>query len=283
MFADGFKSKYTTIPFATYKNRNEKAATLYAHYHKELEIITVIEGAIDFFVGSEPYEVTAGEVIIIPPYAVHRAAFKPGTRHECICFDLSVLWDERLRRDLEKGVLTINTHLTLQNPETENVYRLVSAAFAANQEKNRGWELEAIGNLSVAFGRLSATSFFVKNQSADTEADFTRSVVEYVKEHFDEQITSTTAAEHLHLNNSYFCRLFKRDFGCCFAEYLTSYRIERSKMLLNKTDDSISEVAIKCGFNGFSYFSKIFKETIGITPSQYRKKRLAVKKQDKIK
>ena len=108
-------------------------------------------------------------------------------------------------------------------------------------------------------------------------------MLEYVKEHFDEQITSTTAAEHLHLNNSYFCRLFKRDFGCCFAEYLTSYRIERSKMLLNKTDDSISEVAIKCGFNGFSYFSKIFKSTVGIKPSQYRKKRLAAKKQDKIK
>ena len=209
---------------------------------------------------------------------MHRAVFHPATRHECICFDLSILWDEDLRRNLEKGLYTINTHLSRQHPETETVYKALRAAFDAYSRKELGWELEAIGNLSVAFGRLRASSFFVKTQKEDGEQDFTRSVVEYIKDHYDEQITSTTVAEFIHLNNSYFCRLFKRDFGCCFAEYLTRYRIERSKMLLNKSDESISDVAIKCGFNSFSYFSKIFKETIGITPSQYRKKRLALKK-----
>ena len=277
MFSDGFKRKYTTIPFATYKNRNEKPATLYSHYHKEVELIAVIEGEVDFYIGSDLYAVKAGEVIVIPPYAVHRAVFHPATRHECICFDLSILWDEELRRNLEKGRYTVNTHVTLDHPEIDTVYKAVRCAFDAYGRRESGWELEAIGNLSVAFGRLSASAFFVKTQKEDGEQDFTRGVVEYVKEHFDEQITSTTVAEFLHLNNSYFCRIFKTNFGCCFAEYLTRYRIEHSKMLLNKDDDSISDVAIKCGFNGFSYFSKIFKETIGITPSQYRKKRLAGK------
>ena len=58
------------------------------------------------------------------------------------------------------------------------------------------------------------------------------------------------------------------------------YRIERSKMLLNMTEDSISDVALKCGFNGFSYFSKIFKETVGKSPSQYRKNKKAKKAAD---
>ena len=280
MFSDGFKRKYTTIPFSTYKNRNQDTATLYSHYHKEIEIITLVDGCCDFYIGSELITLKAGEVLIIPPYAVHRALFSPGTYHECICFDPSILWDEGLRRNLEKGILTIKGHISTELSISKEVYGCARAALAANEKKAPGWELAAIGNLSIIFARLYEAELFVKTDSVDTEQGFVRSVLEYVKEHFAEQITSSTAAEALHINNSYFCRLFKNSFGCCFAEYLAKYRIERSKMLLNMTEDSISDVALKCGFNGFSYFSKIFKETVGKSPSQYRKNKKAKKAAD---
>lgn len=273
MFSDKFKRKYTTIPFATYKNRNLQAANLYSHYHKEIEIITVIDGGADFYIGADLYEVRAGEVLIIPPYAVHRATFLADTLHECICFDASILWDDALRRDLEKGALTVNTHVRSDSAVCSAVYESTRAAFDAYQRNEHGWELEAIGNLSVAFGKLCATEFFVKGGAVDTEQDFVRNVLEYVKEHYNEQVTSSTAADHLHINNSYFCRIFKERFGCCFAEYLANYRIEKAKMLLNMTDESVSDVAIKCGFNSFSYFGKIFKEKVRITPSAYRKRK----------
>lgn len=273
MFSDKFKKKYTTIPFATYKNRNIQTANLYSHYHKEIEIITVIDGCADFYIGTDMYEVRKGDVLIIPPYAVHRALFYPDTLHECICFEASVLWDEALCRNLEKGVLTVTSPVKANSANGTSVYKCTRAAFDAYQRKEPGWELEAIGNLSVAFGKLCSESFFVKSKTVDTEQDFVRNVLEYVKEHFSEQITSTTAADYLHINNSYFCRIFKNNFGCCFAEYLATYRIEQAKLLLNMTDESISDVAIKCGFNGFSYFGKIFKEKVHVTPSAYRKKK----------
>ena len=273
MFSDKFKRKYTTIPFATYKNRNLQAANLYSHYHKEIEIITVIDGGADFYIGADLYEVRAGEVLIIPPYAVHRATFLADTLHECICFDASILWDKTLCRNLEKGALTVNSHVRSSSAVCTAVYESTRAAFDAYQRKEPGWELEAIGNLSVAFGKLCSQDFFVKGESADTEQDFVRNVLEYVKEHYSEQITSTTAADFLHINNSYFCRIFKVSFGCCFADYLATYRIEKAKILLNMTNESVSDVAIKCGFNGFSYFGKTFKEKVGITPSAYRKKK----------
>ena len=277
MFSDGFKNKYTTIPLATYKNRNKNTAPLYSNYHKEVELITVIEGSVDFYIGADFYEVKAGDVLVIPPYAVHRSVFHPDTYHECICFDASILWDESLRQSLEKGALTVKSAVKSDSDVGPLVYECARKAFDAHKKRTLGWELEAIGNLSILFGRLCASSFFVKSKGVDTEQEFVRCVLEYIKAHFGEQITSTTAAELLHINNSYFCRIFKSSFGCCFAEYLTSYRIEQAKMLLNMTDTSVSDVAIKCGFGSFSYFSKMFKERAGVSPSAYRQRKRMIK------
>ena len=267
MFSDGFKNKYTTIPLATYKNRNKNTAPLYSHYHKEVELITVIEGSVDFYIGADFYEVKAGDVLVIPPYAVHRAIFHRNTYHECICFDASILWDESLKCSLEKGTLTVTSAVKFDSDVGHRVYECARGAFDAYEKRTLGWELEAIGNLSILFGKLCASSFFIKSKCVDTEQEFVRCVLEYIKAHFSEQITSTTAAAILHINNSYFCRIFKNSFGCCFAEYLTSYRIEQAKMFLKMTDMSVSDLAIKCGFNSFSYFSKTFKERVGISPS----------------
>ena len=273
MFSDGFKKRYTTIPFAIYKKGNIDTATLYSHYHKEIELITVIEGSVDFYIGSDLYEVKAGDVLVIPPYAVHHAFFHPNTYHEWICFDASILWDESLKGSLEKGTITVSSAVKSNSEVGSLVYECTRAAFNAYEKREPGWELEAIGNLSIIFGRLCASSFFVNSKNVDTEQDFVRNVLEYIKGHFDYQITSTTVAETLYINNSYFCRIFKKRFGCCFSEYLTNYRIEQAKMLLNMTDMSVSDIAIKCGFCGFSYFSKTFKEKVGSTPSKYRLKK----------
>lgn len=271
MLADGFKTRYTTIPFTIYTGYNERSANLFTHYHKETELIAITQGSAEFFIGADSYKMKEGEVLVIPPYSIHRAIMHEKTHHECICFDLSILWDNALRRDLEKGVLTVREHIDSSRPYADTVYNCVISAAEAYKRKAQGWEMQVIGNMSVVFGILNSESFFVKSGNADTDDSFVKKVMYYTKAHFTEPLTSSIVAESLFLNNSYFCRLFKKDFGCCFNEYLTSYRIERAKILLSTTDQSISDIAIKCGFNGFSYFSKTFKATEGKTPSEYRK------------
>ena len=72
------------------------------------------------------------------------------------------------------------------------------------------------------------------------------------------------------MNNSYFCRLFKKHFHCNFSDFINNYRIEKAKLFLEDTSLPISDIAIKCGFNSFSYFCKIFKLSVGLSPSAYR-------------
>ncbi len=270
MNSDGFRSRYTTIPLATYKNETKEAGVCYSHYHKEIELITVTEGEMDFYIGTDCYKMKAGEVLLIPPYCVHRSISYLGASHECVCFDASLLWDEGLRRDLERGALTVNSHLSKDMSYTPDVYACARAVFRAHEMQHAGWEMIAIGNLSVMFGILCENAFFVKSAVADPEQAVVKRVMEYIKEHFSEPITSGTVAETLYLNNSYFCRLFKKSFGCCFTDFLVEYRIEQAKFYLSGSDRSISEIASLVGFNSFSYFSKTFRSLVGSTPSEYR-------------
>ena len=98
-----------------------------------------------------------------------------------------------------------------------------------------------------------------------------REAMNYISTHFAENITLQDVAEHLHLNQSYFSRIFKRSSGSTFKEYLTMVRVEEAKRLLNNTDDSLLDIAIGVGFDNQSYFTSVFKKLTGLTPGQYRK------------
>ncbi len=272
MFQDGFKSSYTTIPFAFYLQPEENLELhLPTHHHKEVELIAMISGEVDFYIENVGHRLRAGDVLVIPPYCMHRADLVPNTSYDCVCFDLSLLWDKELRRELESGKLTVAGPLSSAQEYTPLMNRCVRDSIAARQQHKPGWEMDVIGNLSLMFGRLKEDSFFVKSEEEAVMHQFLRNVFEYVLDHFHEPITSRDAARALHINHSYFCRLFRKSFGCCFTEYLINFRLEKAKLLLKNSTLPISDIALKTGFCSFSYFSKMFKATLGVTPSQYRR------------
>ena len=121
-------------------------------------------------------------------------------------------------------------------------------------------------------------AFFIKNgllqkSTGSTNRDnFCQSVLEYVRSHFGEHISSKTAAEAMSFNQSYFCRKFSKNIGMSFSEYLNMYRVSVSRTLLEGSGKSISDIAYKCGFSDPICFTRCFKKYTGILPSVYRKK-----------
>lgn len=273
MFQDGFKNRYkSNIPFAVYRQTEcNNELNLFAHNHKELEIISMDSGEADFYIDSKCYKIKKGDILIIPPYCIHRAVIAPHTTYDCICLGVSILWDEKLKIKLEQGGLTVCDKYSSQNPYASDMQKYVRTAIKSLNEGLPGWEMTVIGCMSLIFGILKKTSFFVKTNTFIAEHKFEKNVFEFVTEHYFEPITSQTMSKEMHINNSYFCRLFKKNFGCCFSKYLAEYRIEKAKGYLINSDKPISQIALLTGFNGFSYFGKVFTETVGMTPSEYRK------------
>mgnify|MGYP002709053921 FL=1 len=93
----------------------------------------------------------------------------------------------------------------------------------------------------------------------------------YMQTHLAEEISLNLLAEAFHLSPQYISQLFKSEIGVNFLTYLTNLRMERAKKLLLSTALAVSEVAEQSGYGDYRVFTKAFKKSEGVTPSQYRR------------
>ena len=102
-------------------------------------------------------------------------------------------------------------------------------------------------------------------------------ITRYLQEHLAEEASLSVLAEEFHLSAQYISQLFKNEIGVGFLTYLTNIRMERAKQLLLSTSLSIAEVSEQSGYGDYRVFTKVFKKSEGITPSQYRRDFIAAK------
>ena len=98
-----------------------------------------------------------------------------------------------------------------------------------------------------------------------------RKALRYIASHYAEPLRVADVAKHLHLSPDYFAALFRQTVGESFNAYLMRIRIEECKLLLLSTNDSLTDIAIATGFSDQSYFCKVFKKHMGISPGRYRR------------
>ena len=123
-----------------------------------------------------------------------------------------------------------------------------------------------IDNLKIAlFQRQSP-----KHQDRQEERTITL-ITRYLQEHLAEEISLSILAEEFHLSAQYISQLFKSEIGVGFLAYLTNIRMEQAKKLLLSTPLPIAEVSEQSGYGDYRVFTKVFKKSEGITPSQYRR------------
>lgn len=96
-------------------------------------------------------------------------------------------------------------------------------------------------------------------------------ITKYMQEHLSEDVSLHILSEEFHLNSQYISQLFRNEIGVNFLTYLTNIRMEHAKKLLLSSSLSIAEVSEQSGYGDYRVFTKVFKKSEGITPSQYRR------------
>ncbi|MGE5614085.1 MAG: response regulator transcription factor [Bacillota bacterium] len=99
-----------------------------------------------------------------------------------------------------------------------------------------------------------------------------RKAVEYLQEHYHEQVTLNEVARHLFVSTCYISRMFTRELGKSFVDCLNEIRMEKARELLKDVRLKTYEVAEKVGIPDAHYFSRIFKKYTGVTPTEYRER-----------
>ena len=93
----------------------------------------------------------------------------------------------------------------------------------------------------------------------------------YIIHHLSQTITLSDVAQVVHKNTTYLSMLFRKEMGVTFSDYLIQLRIETAKERLENSFLSLEEIAYSVGISEYSYFSRLFKKKVGISPHKYRK------------
>lgn len=99
-----------------------------------------------------------------------------------------------------------------------------------------------------------------------------REVVRYLEENMDRMVSRREAAQYVYLNEDYFSRLFRKEMGIGFKEYLLKIKMDYAGKLLANTTMPVTIIASKVGYDNFTNFSQMFRKVMGVTPTEYRKK-----------
>lgn len=109
-----------------------------------------------------------------------------------------------------------------------------------------------------------------KTQTGTVNHQFTK-LLDYISEHYMENLYLKELCLRFFINMSYCCELFRKVEGMTFTQYITSLRINNACVLLQSSRLTIQEVCERVGYNDYFYFNKVFKRNIGCTPYEYRK------------
>ncbi len=124
----------------------------------------------------------------------------------------------------------------------------------------------------IKFGRLTSDAEERANRNTLIMQKMMGSV-KYVNEHFSKELTLTDLAEMIGITEEYYCKQFKKLTGSTPIAYINSLRVAHAcDLLSNNPSVGTGEICARCGFNTPTYFNRVFKKEMGITPGEFRKK-----------
>lgn len=276
MLNNSFQVRYHTLPIATFALGlppvKQPTSFILLHNHREFEVIVVKSGSCEIFISNTRFEMSSGDILLIPPYALHDGNILPGKTfdHYCFCFDLSILNDGQLKRSLETGYADVKRVIAHGSSLNRELLPLIEQIYRQSSQYGAAWEMVVRGALQMLVGRLVQSGFLFTVAQKNANQDFCIKVLDILGEQYANEITSRTAAAAFSYSQSYFCRLFRDNFNTSFRQYLCQFRLCKAKLLLSEADMTVSEAARQVGFNNLSYFTRMFKSCFGCTPLHYK-------------
>lgn len=132
-----------------------------------------------------------------------------------------------------------------------------------------GKPVRSLGDFRAQMEEMLAA---VEERQGERDAPAIDTAVRYIERHYgDCALSLTKLAGSVHLSPEYFCRLFKQKTGVSYSTYLTTYRLTRARELICTTDLKMAEVARQVGYENPSYFSRLYKKHMGLSPEQERR------------
>lgn len=251
------------------------------HWHTDLEIIMPLENNYTVILDNTTYTLNPEDIIIIPSGEMHELRAPSSGQRLIFQVDHAILrevngFDSVYSSFFPCALLRKSDRLTGHQ-------ELVSLLLQISDEYTKAAPLyeACIHSLIIHFfvmvGRIpfhnTDTFSGITTHKQQSYIDIFFNMCTYLNEHCAENITLDQLASMSGFSKSHFIRLFKDFAGVSYYEYLTKRRLINAEiLLLDNPELSITDLALKSGFNSLATFNRVFKTWHGCTPTEYRKK-----------
>ena len=243
------------------------------HWHHNFEICQILENEMDVCVNGVMVHAKEGDLIAIGESVVHQfLATHEAAYLRVMQFSLKVL--------MESGIPIIKCKVHITREEQDQIPGLrqnINFLLDAIEEEKRTdhGENNYFQQCMVSALYCLLTRHFPSQANEDLTKDqkeFLR-ILEYIGEHFEENINVSVLAERLFMYRGTVSSLFARHAGMSLNEYIYSLRIKKANAMMAQ-GRSITEAALSSGFQSVRTFNNTYKKITGITPTEYRKKKM---------
>lgn len=252
------------------------------HWHATLEINVCASGALKTSTQRGEYIVREGDAVLVNANVLHRNEAYEGAPGVCVqthMFDRSLvaaaeLPQRRYVAPVVECTLLDALPLLRENAEHRAVLEALDRAFAAAGEEKDGYELEICGLLNRAWQGIYALALPVigaRQPLPRMETARLKRMLGFIRDHFAEDISPADIAASAGVCERECFRCFRQELGTTPLATLTDFRLRKAAELLRETDRSVSDIAAACGFANSSYFGKVFRSRMNLSPLAYRR------------
>ena len=241
----------------------------YSHTNNNLRgrldfyLIYLVSGEIEFLDGEKTTRLTEGNLIIYPPKTPYK--YRCITSKESVRFFWAHFTGAEVNEILGKYGLSLFpcVHKISVNNHIEVRFKSIFDAFAIN-DAYRDDELSAhLSRLLIEISRVIKVTGSGNGRLHKS--------VRYINEHFSEKISIPHLAALENICMTTFNLHFKRYMGITPTKYIIKLRTQAAAELLLNSELSVQEISARCGYNDYNLFTKVFKNELGTTPTNYRK------------
>lgn len=237
-----------------------------SHYHEYYELYYLESGERYHMIHDRLYKIYPGEFLIFPPYVMHHSYGEENVPFKRILlyFRKDQVEEAGLIRLLDEGTGVYKPDLRSR----QMIHRMLGELMEEQESPGimtEGYSRHLL-NLLILY-TIRQVQAPVRPESRDRIGD----VINYIHNHYQEEISLDELAQQFFVSPYYLCREFKKHTNSTIIQYLNVTRIMNAQRKMMETDKNITEVSKETGFSNITHFNRVFKAVAGMTPSMYRK------------
>jgi AraC-like DNA-binding protein len=250
------------------------------HWHKHIELLYFVSGKAVIECNGNPIHAQAGDLIFVNSNDLHAGVcLSNNLFYYALIFDPCILQSQSIDTIEKKYMMPLIQNLILFPNQIEQPAEVADCFMSIVRElENReaGFELSVKSSLyrliallirgNPALGQTAKAS-----QKRMRELERFTPLLTYLENYFHEELNVEHLAYKIGLSRFHFSRLFKQLTDKSVMEYINDIRIHRAEYLLHNTRMTVTEIAMAVGFQDIYYFSRMFKKSRGMSPSEVRK------------